>query len=105
MKYYENIYKYGKILFYVLYFLAFFGLWDKAPIYFKDVDYFFKLFLAIILIILFNPLNNTTEFTKMHRNIVFSSGVFLLTTTTLNAFKTNSKLAYDHLKYLFTDVF
>ena len=96
MKYYEHIYKYGKIISYILYFLAFFGLWDKAPIYFKDVDYFF---------ILFNPLTNKTTFTKLHKKIVFSAGVFLLTSTSLNVFKSNSKLAYEHIKSLFNDAF
>jgi len=105
MTYYENIYKYGKILFYILYFLAFFGLWDKAPIYFKDVDYFFKIFIAIMLIILFNPLTNKTTFTKLHKKIVFSAGVFLLTSTSLNVFKSNSKLVYKHIKSLFNDAF
>jgi len=90
MSYYENAYKYGLLVTYVLYFLTFFRLWDSAPKYLSLFDYFFQLFVGLVLVYFFNPITRH-RYGKIHKRIAFSAGIFLLTSTTLSAFMTNIK--------------
>ena len=87
MKYYEKMYYYGKYTLYALYIITYLGLWDKAPIYLDQVDYFLKLLIAVLLVLFFNPIFGVKTFTTFHRNIAFSAGFFLLTTITLSGVK------------------
>jgi len=97
MKYYEKMYYYGKYTLYALYIITYFGLWDKAPIYLDQVDYFLKLLIAVLLVLFFNPIFGVKTFTTFHRNIAFSAGFFLLTTMTLAGFKHLFVDAYDKI--------
>ena len=89
MKHYEQVYYYSLIIIYVLYGLSFLGVWNKAPIYLENMNHFFKLFVSIILLYLFNPLRKTPTCTEFHMRIVFSAAVFLITSTTFSAIKLN----------------
>ena len=53
MKYYESLYYYGKYVFYTLYIITFLGLWNKAPIYLEQVDYYLKILIGVLLVSLF----------------------------------------------------
>ena len=46
MKYYEKLYYYGKYTLYALYVVAYLGLWDKAPKYLDDFDYYLKILIV-----------------------------------------------------------
>lgn len=87
MKYYEKMYYYGKYSLYALYIIAYFGLWDKAPVYLEQLDYYLKLLIGLLLVIFFNPIFGKNTFTVFHRNVAFSAGFFLLTTMTLAGIK------------------
>jgi hypothetical protein len=67
---------------YFLYFLIAFGLLATAPQYLEQLHYFIKLYISLFLIIRFNPLRKL-EFSELDKEISFSAGVFLLTTTAI----------------------
>ena len=100
MRYYENMYYYGKYVLYFLYGLVYFRLWDEAPTYLEQVDYYLKLLIAVLLVLLFNPITGTKTFTKFHRDIAFSAGFFMLTTMTLTGIKNEFNKTYHILKPL-----
>ena len=89
MSYYENIYRYGLYLIYGLYVVSFLGVWNEAPIYLENINYFFKLFISAVLMYFFNPLRKDEPCTPIQKRIVFSAAFFLLASTTISAFKTN----------------
>ena len=67
-------------LIYVLYIVAYIGVWKNAPKYLKWLQYSFKIFISLVLIYLFNPLSKT-KFTTFHKEIVFTAALYLLTVT------------------------
>lgn len=87
MKYYEKLYYYGKYTLYALYIVAYLGLWDKAPKYLDDFDYYLKILIALLLMYFFNPFHKIQHFEKFHRDVAFSAGFFLLATTALTSIK------------------
>jgi hypothetical protein len=68
---------------YLLYFIIAFGFDERAPTYLKHLDNFIKIYISLFLIYRFNPFRET-KFTELDRKIVFSAGVFVLATTTIN---------------------
>ena len=58
-----------------------------------------KIYVALFLIIKFNPFTNKTPFTQFDRRIAFQAGVFLLSTTILNTIIMNYT---DNIKNFFT---
>ena len=95
MSYYENLYYYAKYAVYALYVATFFGLWNEAPIYLTQLNYYLKLFVSITLVILFNPLFGTKTFTTFHKRIAFSAGFILLTSMTLTGIKNQLLNTYN----------
>ena len=80
----ENVFFYSINLSFVLYLLVFFGVGGFAPQYLDFLQYGLKLYVAIILIILYNPLTyKERRFREFDRNIVFTSGIFLLLSSTI----------------------
>ena len=67
---------------YFLYFLIVFGLMANAPEYLAQLQSYIKLYVSLFLIIRFNPLRKL-EFSELDKEISFSAGVFLFTTTTI----------------------
>ena len=78
----KNIYKYTIYVSYLLYAIILMGLSHSAPQYLKTLDNFLKIYVSLFLIFKFNPLRKS-KFTNFDRKIVFSSAIFLLTTTTI----------------------
>jgi hypothetical protein len=70
---------------YILIFIATLGLYDNAVIYLEKMDYYIRIYICLFLIWRFNPFRRIT-FTDLDRQIAFSSGLFLLTTTALNKY-------------------
>ena len=85
MKHYQYIFIIATYLTYVLYFVTYVGVWKNAPEYLDQLQYFFKIFISLVLIALFHPFSKTT-FTPFHRQVVFTAAVYLLTTTTFSIF-------------------
>ncbi len=83
-KFYQNIFFYGINISFILYILAFLGLGGCAPQYLDYLQYGLKIYVSIILIILYNPITyKEREFKEFDRSIVFTSGLFLLLSTTI----------------------
>lgn len=82
---YKKIFLYGINLSYILYFIALFGITGYAPEYLNYLRTFLKVYVAILLIVLYNPytFRKKREFGEFDRKLVFSSGIFLLLSTTL----------------------
>jgi len=80
----EKAYFYGKLVLWFLYILVIFGIWDKAPQYLNTVDEAFKLIIALILLYFFNPFVRT-ECTEFHRQVVFTSAIMLLFSSSLKS--------------------
>ena len=66
---------------YILYFIAYFQIKNYNPEYLHILDDIIKYYVIAFLLIRFNPIIHV-RFTEFDRTIVFSSGMFLLTTTT-----------------------
>ena len=79
----EKVFDIVVILTYLLYFIIAFGLDERAPKYLRHLDNFTKIYISLFLIYRFNPFRDT-KFTELDRKIVFSAGVFVLATTTIN---------------------
>ena len=82
----NNAFNVSIFLTYLLYFLIFFRLSDSAPKYLGILDKVFKTYIALFLVIRFNPLRKTYEFTDLDRKITFNAGCLILTTTALNQY-------------------
>jgi len=72
------------IIIYVLYAVSIIGLSTTAPKYIETFDGYIKIYICLFLIYRFNPFRSSIEFTELDRKIVFSAGLFILTTTTIN---------------------
>ena len=62
------------------------GFSQSAPKLLEDLDYYVRIYICIFLMWRFNPLRTHYEFTDLDRKIVFSAGLFILTTTALNKY-------------------
>ena len=67
----------------ILYIVIALGLSANAPQYLDELHSFIKMYISLFLIYRFNPFRRI-EFNELDRQIAFSSGLFLLTTSALN---------------------
>lgn len=72
------------ITFYILYTISILGLSRNAPQYIETLDTYVRIYICVFLIYRFNPLRSKIEFTELDRKIVFSAGLFILTTTAIS---------------------
>ena len=80
----ERLYNYAIYISYILYALALFGLSNYAPEYLDLLRDFIKLYISLVLIVKFNPFTHkSTYMSTFDKKLVFSSGVFLLLTTSI----------------------
>ena len=83
-KFYENIFFYAINLSFILYIFAFLGIGNIAPQYLEYLQYGLKIYVSMILIILYNPFTfKERTLNNFDRQIVFTSGIFLFLSTTL----------------------
>jgi len=83
-KFYQTIFFFLVNLSFILYLFAFLGLGGFAPQYLEYLQYGLKIYVSIILIILYNPFTFKERlFNEFDRKIVFTSGVILFISTTL----------------------
>lgn len=71
---------------YILYVVVFLGLWSNAPSYLNDLNYYLKIFVGLILVYVYNPIYKM-RLDNIHKEISFSAGILLLTSTSLDAFQ------------------
>lgn len=88
--YFKNLYEIQNTSFnifiaitYITYGLIVFGLFTSAPQYLITLDNIVKLYISAFLFWRFNPFRRI-KFSELDRKIVFSSGIFLFTTTAIN---------------------
>ena len=74
---------------YILTFASYLGISSYAPKYLNNIDSYIKIYVCLFLIWRFNPLRKNIKFDDLDRKIVFSSGLFILTTTALNVYLTS----------------
>ena len=86
---------------YILIFASFFGFSSSAPQYLVNLDYYVRIYICLFLLWRFNPFRKVDSFTNLDRKIVFSAGLFILTTTALNDYVIRVK---DKVQKTFQDV-
>jgi hypothetical protein len=97
MSYLNNIYIIAIGILYVLYFLNWFNLWHEAPEYLYEYNLYFQTAIAVIIIIIFNPVYKF-KITDIHRKIAFSCGFFLFTNIGLNTLLTNVTMIRNKIR-------
>jgi hypothetical protein len=90
------------VIIYILIFATFLGIFNNAPSYLNDINYYFRIYICLFLIWRFNPLRKIYIFTNLDRKIAFNSGVFILTTTILNKYISNIKTKLNENNYVNT---
>lgn len=78
----ERVFYIAVSISYILYGLTLFGLYKKAPGYLYTLNMAMRMYVSLFLILRFNPYVINT-FTDFDRKIAYTSGIFLLLTTTL----------------------
>ena len=83
-KFYQSIFIFLVNVSFILYLFAFLGIGGFAPQYLEYLQYGLKIYVSIILIILYNPFTFKEKlFNEFDRKIVFTSGIILFISTTL----------------------
>tara|TARA_R110002074_G_scaffold310949_1_gene481837 strand:- start:233 stop:532 length:300 start_codon:yes stop_codon:yes gene_type:complete len=88
MKYHEAFFNTVLFFSYLLYLFAFLQIEHYNPQYLDMLGTVMKYYVTIFLLLRFNPLTKT-KFTDFDRRIVFSSAIFMLTTTTISQYARN----------------
>lgn len=83
--YHEILFDSALYLSYIFYFVAFFQIKTYNPEYLVLLQSGIKYYVIAFLLIRFNPFNHV-RFTEFDRKVVFSSAIFLLTTTVLDKY-------------------
>lgn len=94
----ERLFYFAVIISYILYGLTLFGLYKKAPKYLYTLNMTMRIYVSLFLILRFNPYVTNT-FTEFDRKIAYTSGIFLLLTTTLTDIVINyvKKIDFDFI--------
>ena len=71
-----------QIVYYILFTFSLLGIYFVSPTYLPILTNFIKLYIAILLIWKFNPYHANSPIQSYERNLVFSSAIYLLLTTT-----------------------
>ena len=71
---------------FVLYIVVLLGVGGFAPQYLEQLKSFLRIYIGVLLVIYYNPITyNERKFGEFDRQLVFSSGIFLLLTSTIIA--------------------
>jgi hypothetical protein len=80
---YKNIFVVLSIAWIFMYLFVLFNMWEDAIFYLNNINYYYRIYLAIVLFYFFNPFSNEQLLDEFHRGIVFSTALFLLASTTV----------------------
>lgn len=75
MKTYERVFLFSILFIHIVYLALAIGLFKNEPAYLKELDFWLKVFMSVILLWKFNPYD--TNISEFDRNIAFSAGIFL----------------------------
>lgn len=96
----EVLYNYIIYIWFILYGLSFFGIYNNAPKYLSTLDFYLKLYISIFLVIRYNPylpfVKNKLE--NFDKKLIFSGGISILLTTILTKLLTPKEETKDILK-------
>ena len=79
----QKFYYFITVLMWLMYIIALTGVITFNPAYINMLDNVAKLYVAVFLIIRFNPFIKNVEMTKFDKDVVLSAGVFLLLSSTI----------------------
>ena len=83
-KFSELVFIYSINISFVLYIIVLLGIGGLAPQYLEYLNTFLQLYIGVLLIITFNPFTyKDRQFDEFDRQLVFTSGIFLLLSTTI----------------------
>jgi len=78
-----NLFLIANYIVYVLYVVAYLGIWREAPEHLEYLRTLLKLYVGTVLILTFNPLMPLSN-SGMNKQIAFSAGIFILTGLSLD---------------------
>ena len=80
----ERLFLYSLNVSFALYIIVLFGVGGYAPQYLEALKSFLRIYIGMLLVISYNPYTyNNHKFGEFDRQLVFSSGIFLLLSSTL----------------------
>jgi len=82
----ENLFFIFIFFIYFLSIVSLFSLYKNSSKYLEKVNYYFKLYICLLLIWRFNPFKKVEKFTNLDRKIAFSAGLMLMTNTILGTY-------------------
>ena len=85
----EKIFHLSYAIYYIIYILSLIGVSVVAPTYLSSFTMIIKIYIAALLIWRFNPLKKGYSCTKYDKEIIFSSAILLLLTTTIGDYLLN----------------
>jgi len=94
----NDFYHWTQIIYYILFSFSLLGIYLVTPVYLPILTNFIKLYIAILLIWKFNPYYRVNTRIQSHdRELIFSSAIYLLLTTTLGDILEQYGLSILHL--------
>ncbi len=76
MKYYETLFIYLSYCYWLFFILSRFNFWTNAQYIFETISFYYHLFIALVLVILFHPFTiTTTNLTPIKRRMIFVSAM------------------------------
>ena len=92
----NSIYFYLTTISALLYISVLFGSFHYAPEYLVYITSIIKVYISFMLIYRFNPLTNKKNLSSDDKKMVFSSGVYLLLTTTIGDYLVSYKKGIEN---------
>lgn len=96
MEYYKRVFLTFNYLTYLLYFVVYFNIWQTAPVYLNNINFFLKIYVSLVLLYFFHPFRKI-KFDIFHRQLIFSAALFILSSVSLSAFIYHLKLTKDQV--------
>ena len=87
---YKNIFILLSLLWIVFYVIILFRLWNDALFYLDMLNYYYRLYMAGILLYFFNPWTNV-GMDSFHKSLIFSTALYLIASTTITDFVIRTK--------------
>jgi hypothetical protein len=87
---YKNVFILLSLLWIVFYVIILFRLWNDALFYLDMLNYYYRLYMAGILLYFFNPWG-TVGMDSFHRSLIFSTALYLIASTTITDFVKRTK--------------